>query len=186
MIETDLQFDPALLGLAQRVLKRRGFLVREGALSGLSNAPWLFAESDDFVLAIVAGRRLPDLELLESHAAPEFSEMLTHADLGPKRWDAYLVLVASGDSDERGNREVVDLQYNTRSLRRIVALGVSADEDAVLNVLATFMPLPDPPSGGLTSAFTELIEQLVINGVDRESAESAVEGYRRESMNDNA
>lgn len=34
MIETDLQFDPALLSLAQRVLERRGFLVREGALRG--------------------------------------------------------------------------------------------------------------------------------------------------------
>lgn len=134
----------------------------------------------------MAGRGIADLELLESHAAPELSEMLAHGDLGPKRWDAYLVLMASGDSDERGNREVIDLQYNTRSLRRIVALGVSADEEAVLTVLATFMPLPEPPSGGLTSAFTDLIEQLVINGVDRESAESAVDGYQREAMNEHA
>ncbi|HZW43607.1 MAG TPA: hypothetical protein VFF32_04330 [Dermatophilaceae bacterium] len=156
MIETELQFDPALLGLAHRVLKRRGFLVREGALRGLADAPWLLAESDDFVLAVVAGRGIADLELLESHAAPELGEMLAQGDLGPKRWDAYLVLMASGDSDERGNREVVDLQYNTRALRRIVALGVSADEEAVLSVLATFMPLPDPPSADVPHFSGEL------------------------------
>lgn len=185
-METDLRYDPALLALAQRVLKRHGFRIWEGLLRDLGDTPWVLAESDDFVLAVVAGRSLSDLELLESHAAPELGEMLTSGDLGPKRWDAYLVLMASGDSGARGKREVVDLQYNTRALRRIVALGVSADEDAVLGVLSTFMPLPDPPAGGLTSAFDELIDQLVINGIERERAEASVQEYRREAPTNDA
>ena len=186
MTENDPTYDPALLALAHRVLRQRGFRTREGVLRDLGDTPWLLAESDEFVVAVVAGRSLLDLELLETHAAPELGELLASGDLGAKRWDAYLVLMASGDSGARGNREVVDLQYNTRALRRIVALGVSADEDAVLGVLSTFMPLPEPRAGGLTSAFDELIDQLVINGIEHERAEAAVEEYRREAHTNDA
>lgn len=178
MSEIELHHDPALVAFARRVLAARGFRVRESQLPGLGDTPWLLAESELFVLAVVAGRGLEDLQILESYAAPALSELLVGADLGAKRWDAYLVLLASGDSAERGRRAVLDLQYNTRALRRIVVLGVSADEDAVLAALTTFVPLPDPPSGGLSSAFDELIEQLVINGVAHEIAEAAVAAYR--------
>ena len=112
------------------------------------------------------------------------SELLAEADLGAKRWDAYLILLASGGSDERGRRAVLDLQYNTRALRRIVALGVAADEDAVVSAPSTFMPLPDPPSGGLTAAFDDLIEQLVVNGIDRYRAHAAITAYRKSGSGD--
>ncbi len=186
MTEIELHHDPALVGFARRVLAGRGFRVSEGQLPGLGDTPWLLAESDLFVLAVVAGRGLEDLQILESYAAPALSELLAQAHVGAKRWDAYLILLASGDSDERGRRAVLDLQYNTRALRRIVALGVSADEDAVLGALSTFMPLPEPPSGGLTSAFDELIEQLVVNGVARDRAEAAVTAYRETGPVDGA
>jgi|tagenome__1003787_1003787.scaffolds.fasta_scaffold20718352_2 hypothetical protein len=184
MTEAELHHDPALLGLARRALAARGFRVSEGQLPGLGDTPWLLAESDLFVLAVVAGQGLQDLQILESYAAPVLSERLAEADLGAKRWDAYLILLASGGSDERGAREVLDLQYNTRALRRIVALGVAADEGAVLSALSTFMPLPDPPSGGLTAAFDDLIEQLVVNGIDRDRAQAAVTAYREPRSGD--
>ncbi len=184
MTEIELHHDPALVGLARRVLTGSGFRVSERQLPGLGDTPWLLAESDLFVLSVVAGRGLQDLQILESHAAPALSELLGQADIGAKRWDAYLILMASGDSEERGGRAVLDLQYNTRALRRIVALGVPAEEAAVLAALSTFMPLPEPPSGGLTSAFNELIDQLVINGIARDRALAAVAEYRAEGSAD--
>jgi len=178
MTDLDVHHDPALVALARRVLSRRGFRVSEGQLAGLGDTPWLIAESDLFVLAVVAGRGVNDLRILESHAATALSELLVGAGLGAKRWDAYLVLLASGDDDQRGGSDVLELQYNTRPFRRIVVLGISADEQAVLGALSTFMPLPEPTGSGLTSAFEELIEQLVINGIHRDRAVATVNTYR--------
>lgn len=180
----ELHHDPALVGLARRVLAGRGFRVSEAQLPGLGDTPWLLAENELFVLGVVAGEGLEDLQILETYAAPVLSELMAEADLGAKRWDAYLILLASGGSDERGNRAVVDLQYNTRALRRIVALGVPANEEAVAAALSTFLPLPEPPSGGLTAAFDDLIEQLVINGIDRKRAEASVVAFRESGSRD--
>lgn len=94
-----------------------------------------------------------------------------------KRWDAYVALLASSDADERGRPEVFDLQYNTRSLRRVVSLGVT--DTSIDEALAPFVSLPEPPPGGLPSAYEELVDQLVVHGVDKDRAEEAVAAYRR-------
>ncbi len=89
-----------------------------------------------------------------------------------------MVLLSSTGTDQRGAPDVVRLQYNTRSLRRLVCLGTPGREDAVAEALATFLPLPEPPPGGLPSAFDELVAQLVINGIPEEQAATAVTNYR--------
>lgn len=183
---TQLHHDPSLVALARRVLATRGFRVDETGLPGLGDTPWVLAESELFILGVVAGRGLQDLQVLESHAAAALGELVGRSNLGSKRWDAYLVLLASGDSEKRGQRAVVDLQYNTRALRRIVALGVSPDEESVRAALSTFMPLPEPRAGGITSAFDELIEQLVVNGIARERAVEAVAMHRSDGAGDDA
>jgi hypothetical protein len=170
--------DPRLLSIARRVLDEHRFRVQENQLGGLDDAAWLLAESEYFVLGVVAGQTFEDLAVLEGYVAAALGELLRGSDLGAKRWDSYVVLLASSGADQRGSPNVVQLQYNTRSLRRLISLGTAPHEDAVAGALATFLPLRDPPPGGLPSAFDELVEQLVINGITDEHAAAAVASYR--------
>lgn len=169
--------DPQLLAAARRVLTDEGFRVLESRMSAPADAPWLLAENRYFILAVIAGRTLADLQVFEGYLVAALTERLDVPALGPKRWDAYAVLLASGSEDERGLPEVVELQYNTRSFRRFVCLGVS--EPSVDDVLSPFFSLPDPPAGGLPSAFEELVNQLTVHGVDADRARSLVSDYQR-------
>jgi hypothetical protein len=170
--------DSQLLSVARRVLDKNHFRVRETQVDGLERATWLLAESEYFVLGVAAGKTFEDLVVLEGYIAAALGELLQDGELGAKRWDSYVVLLSSSGADQRGRPDVIRLQHNTRSLRRLVCLGTAAHDDAVTNALATFLPLPDAPAGGLPSAFDELVEQLVINGVRQEHATAAVTSYR--------
>lgn len=181
---TSLGSDASLLAVARRVLTHHHFRVQESQLPGLDDGAWLLAESEYFVLGLATGQTFDDLLVLEGYVVAALGELLQGSELGPKRWDSYVVLLASSDSDQRGRAEVVRLQYNTRSLRRLVSLGIAAHEEAVTSALATFLPLPDPPPGGLRSAFDELKQQLVINGIPDAQAAAAVATYRSTGRDD--
>jgi len=175
---TSVRGDSRLLSVARRVLDYHHFRVQEARVSRVDDAAWLLAENEYFVLGVTAGETFDDLLVLEGYVAAALGERLHSDGLGAKRWDSYVVLLASAGADQRGQPDVVRLQYNTRSLRRLVCLGTAAHEDAVASALATFLPLPDPPPGGLPSAFDELIQQLVINGIPPDRAAGAVANYR--------
>lgn len=175
---TSVNADPRLLSVARRVLDRHHFRVQETQLDGLDDVTWLLAESEYFVLGVAAGQTFDDLLVLEGYVAAALGELLQGSVLGAKRWDSYVVLLASSGADQRGRPGVVRLQYKTRSLRRLVCLGTAAHEDAIAGALATFLPLPDPPPGGLPSAFDELVQQLVLNGIPGEQAADVVARYR--------
>jgi hypothetical protein len=175
---TSVSADSLLLSVARRVLDEHQFRVQETLLDGLDDVAWLLGESEYFVLGVAAGQTFEDLVVLEGYVAAALGQLLEGSELGAKRWDSYVVLLASSGADQRGRPNVVRLQYNTRSLRRLVSLGTARHEDAVAGALATFLPLPDPPPGGLPSAFDELVQQLVINGIPDEQAAAAVASYR--------
>lgn len=176
--------DPQLLTAARRALVAHDFRVREAELPTARELSWLVAENENFILGVAAARTLDDLRVLEGHVAAALGELLKNPALGPKRWDAYAVLLASTDAEKRGTREVLSLEYNTRALRRVVSLGVT--EDAVAEALGPFFALPEPPEGGLPSPFDELIEQLVVNGLDRHRATHAVDYYRANGVLEDA
>jgi hypothetical protein len=174
---SELATDPRLLKVARRLLSTRGFRVRERQIKDL-DAGWLLGENEYFLLAVAAGETFDDLRVIEGYLAREMHEIFDAANLGSKRWDAYVVLLASSGIAERGHPDVVRLQYNTRSMRRLVCLGVQPNDESVSGALATFLPLPEPPPGGLTPAFDELVQQLVINGIPKERAAKALADYR--------
>lgn len=178
---TEVRLDTRLLLLARRILERHRFRVQERQVEGLQDATWLLAESDFFVLGIAAGLQLDDLLLLEGYVVEALGRLLQDNGLGAKRWDSYVVLLSTSGAEERGRPDVVRIQHNTRSIRRIVALGTAAHEEAVASALATFLPLQKPPVQGLRPPFDELVEQLVLNGVDHDQAEAAVTSYRSQS-----
>lgn len=175
-----------MLTTASALLRQSGFAVMKEHLHGAS-AGWVLAESDLFIVAVVAAEDLRDLREVESFAAPELIQRIEQADgVGGKRWDAYLVLLASRDAKAHEDaRELVTIGYDTRGMRRMVAVGVEPTKTNISNVLRPFLPLPEPPSGGLSDAFRDLSEQLILNGIDDEDARRVVAAFQdRGHLND--
>lgn len=97
--------------------------------------------------------------------------------MGAKRWDAYLVVLSEelvDDPDEA--RQLVELQYDMRGVRRLVATGVT-DRALVVEALRPFLPLPRPIPGGLSDALTDMVDQLTLNGIEQARAERYVAAF---------
>jgi hypothetical protein len=104
-------------------------------------------------------------------------ERIATPSVGAKKWDAYLVLLAEEIIDDPvQTRQLVELQYNTRGVRRLVATGVS-DRASIAYVLRPFLPLPRPVPGGLSDSLSGLTDQLVLNGIERDKAERYVAAF---------
>ncbi len=74
--------------------------------------------------------------------------------------------------------QLVDMEYDTRGVRRLIAVAVEPTDDDIRRVLRPFIPLPPPAPGGLSDAFTDLREQLVLNGVGDEDARRVVSAFQ--------
>ena len=170
----EIDIDLALLSEVRQLLERVGFTVNSAELSA-AHLPWLLAENDLFAVGIAAARTLEDLLKLEAYATPVLTDRIKEA--GAKRWDAYLVLLAREDREARGTREVRNLQYDTHLFRRVVNLGVHADEESVRRALRPFLPLPSPSEQMLAPALNDLVDELVLQGIDRNQALEAVHDY---------
>lgn len=170
---------PGLLVEAARVLSENGFAVINEPLDGADTA-WVLAENDLFIVAVAAAQDVDDLRRVESFAAPELIDRLSASrDVGGKRWDAYLVLVSPRDIDEPSDtRGLVDMEYNTHGVRRLVSVAVEPTKEDLRRVLRPFIPLPPPTPGGLDDAFDDLREQLVVNGVEEPEAERIVRVFQ--------
>lgn len=174
---TNLAFsDSPLLRDAEEILSGAGFLTRHEYIAEVTT-PWLLAENEFFVVAVVAAATLPDAEHVEAFAAAELLNRVSTVDVGGKRWDAYLVILCEElVSDPAATRRLVELQYDMRGIRRLVATGVT-DSGPVADALRPFLPLPPPMPGGLADAFAALVDQLTLNGIEQAKAELYVTAY---------
>jgi hypothetical protein len=165
-----------LLRDAEAVLISAGFLTLHEYVSEVTT-PWLLAENEFFVIAIVVAPTLTDAERIESFAAAELLQRVSARDVGGKRWDAYLVVLCEEPvNDPEATRRLVKLQYEMRGVRRLVATGVT-DSGPVREALRPFLPLPPPMPGGVADAFSALVDQLTLNGIDQAKAELYVAAY---------
>ncbi len=166
-----------LLEVASRVLAGNGFTVATEVLD-VSSTPWLLAENDLFIVSVAAGLAMEDLRRIEPVAAQALLDRVASSAAGTKRWDAYLVLIAPQRADNAVHaRQLIDLQYDTRGLRRLVALDVQPTNEDVKRVLRPFIPLPPTQPDTVDDAFNDLREQLVVNGVTRSEAERMVNAF---------
>jgi hypothetical protein len=169
-----VEIDLTLLAEARRLLEKYGFTVAEAELTSV-RLPWLLAENGLFALGVVAARTLRELITLETYATPVLAQLIRGA--GPKRWDTYLVMLARGDREARGTQEVRNLQYDTNQLRRVVNLGVQADEESVRRAFRPFLPLPSPLGNFSGSAVDDLLDELVLQGIDPDHARQTLNIY---------
>lgn len=169
----------SLLSEAARVLQGNDFAVVSELLEGTeAETQWVLAESDLFIIAVVAAQDLSELRKVEAWAAPGLVERITQRQAGSKRWDAYLVLMTQGTVDDDDARKLVDLEYDTKGVRRVVAVDMEPTNADVRRVLQPFLPLGEHSGAELQDAFRDLEDQLVVHGVDSTEAQEMVAMFR--------
>ena len=178
-------FENQLLELAKIVLERAGFFTeRLDFVLGdppAEERPLLLAQDRFFILAVGSAATVADLSALEPAAVSVLTERAAASQLGAKQWDLYLVLLAEQPAadDGRTSSELVALNYNTRSIRRLAHAGVAPSVEAIERALRPFLPLPEVSEAAvLEDALTLLEQELTREGVAQDLAGRSLAAFR--------
>lgn len=169
--------DDDLLQVARAVLTGQGFQVE--MLGGTIDL--VLAENSYFVVAVAAMNTIGELIHAEPVALDALAQLLESAILGPKKWDAYLVLLTQEKSAESDDvtRDLYAINYDTSRLRRIAHTGVDPTPDAVSHALAPFVAPSSKTSIRQGEAFESLLQVLVSRGVDEDLARRAITAFEQ-------
>lgn len=180
MIEhsTLVNWDRDLLALGRSVLLDEGYAVED--VTG--DISLLLAENPYFLIAVTATSTIAQLLTAQSLAEARMAERLAASDPGPKRWDAYLILLTQERSPEnkQTTRDLFGINYDTSSLRRIAHAGVQATLVGVREALTPFVApieLDDPSI--VQDPFDAMLLALAARGVDRDLAGRAIAGFKQ-------
>lgn len=170
--------DSELLAIVETILGEQGYAVER-----LENPfSMILAENVFFVIAVVSCHTIQDLTYAQGAAEQALVERLATVNLGPKKWDAYLVLLTQERSreDDLVTRELYAINYDTTRLRRIAHTAVSATSVSVSHAMAPFLA---PPEGSAMNMpgdpFARLLDALEARGVDRNIADRAISAFEQ-------
>jgi len=175
--ELRITSDRELLSLATSVLE--GELFRVESLD--SNPTVLLAENQYFFVAVVATSTIEQLLIAESLVEAIVGEYLEAADPGPKRWDAYLVLLTQerAPEDDATTRQLFSINYDTSRMRRLARSGVELTLRAVRDSLNPFVsPILLENLAVSMDPLDAMVDELTNRGIDRDVAEKSVVAFR--------
>jgi hypothetical protein len=170
--------DRELLALARSVLADEGYVIEQ--VDG--EVALLLGENAYFLVGVSATPTIAQLLLAEPLAQSAISHRLVSSDPGPKRWDAYMILMTQERSPEnpKTTRDLFDINYDTSGLRRIAHTGVQATLAGVRNALTPFVApieLDDPSIG--RDPFDAMVEALAARGVERDLGSRATTAFKQ-------
>lgn len=169
--------DADVAAIAKEVLVSEGF-----AHEGVEEHRILLAENRYFILALAATPTISELLVAEPIVENALGERLKTADVGPKLWDAYVVLLTQERPSEEGSasRPLFGINYDTRGFRRIARAGVEATVRGVRNALTPFVqPVRLEEAGLASDPFDLMVRALIKHGIDSELASRAVDIFRQ-------
>lgn len=169
----NLRSDEELLALAQIVLVDNGFVVE----SIDERLHMLLAENHYFVIAIIAPSTIRTLMQAESIAFQILEQRISRSEIGPKKWDAYLVLLTQerSNEDDETTRGLYAINHDMSHLRRMAHTDVEPTAAAVARALSTFLEpihLEDEPDR--VDALETLADSLSSRGVEDDLVQRAV------------
>lgn len=172
-----IRIDDDLQAIAESVLDEAGFatdlLTADGGC--------LLAENEYSILVVVAVPTLADLLNAEPLVESALQSRIDESEVGPKVWDAYLVLLSQERLADEGEgfRPLFGINYDTRGFRRIARTGVEPTVRGVRSALSPFVePIRLEDAGIRADPLASLAEALVSNGVQQDLATRAIQVYR--------
>lgn len=178
---SDFLSDESLLELADFVLESAGYAVMRLSTSDMTAS---IAENDNNIVIVAALVSPEDLVEAEPVVARQLTEKLVARDVGAKKWDAYVVLLSAQRASDDQTESLANLANNLRRVRRVIRVGVEPTRAAVSRALRLLLPLPEPPTERAIADPLELMrERLLIDGVDPNVVQTALEVFRLEQQN---
>ena len=137
--QVGIRIDEDLQALVASVLESAGFVTAVTA----DPAGCILAENEFAILVVVAVPTMADLLASEPMVEELLRSRVDASDVGPKLWDAYLVLLTQErlSEDGEGLRPLYGINYDTRGFRRIARTGVKATLSEVRAALSPFVCL---------------------------------------------
>ena len=178
--------DEDLLTLARSVLSEAGFTQKEVKLQ---DTAVLLAENEYCIVALAATPTMDDLVAAEPHVEAFLQKGVEGADIGPKLWDAYVVLLTQERPSEQGSgvRKLFTINYDTHGFRRMARVGIEATIEGVRAALTPFVePVRLEDRELITAPLAALSAELIRRGIDESVATRAVEIYQRGGQLDDA
>jgi hypothetical protein len=157
---TPTRSDPDLFTLAREVLGEEGYVIQEVNETGLDV---LLAENPYFIVAVATAPTIDELILAEGRGEEILQARLRGADVGPKVWDAYLVLLTQERLVDGGEatRQLFSINYDTRAIRRIAQSDVNPTLRDVRLALRPFVaPLELDDRTIAMDAFSTFVDAL--------------------------
>lgn len=166
-----------IVDLAAVQLASAGFTVEMAV--GDSGSGLLLAENELFVVGIGSTSEVAKIEPLVDELALTLVDRVSDVDIGPKRWDVYLVVLCSGLPEEGERERITSITRNLHNFRRIVRVEVLATQASVSSALSMFLPFAKRELSDVTrDALSLLAEELPLHGVDQAEAMQVIESYR--------
>ena len=178
--------DEDLFALARTVLSEAGFAQEKVKLQ---DTAVLLAENEYCIVALAATPTMDDLVAAEPHLEAYLRKGVEDADIGPKLWDVYVVLLTQEKPSEQGSGllPLFTINYDTRGFRRIARVGIEATTQGVRNALISFVEPVKLENRELTTApLVALSDELISYGIEESVATRAVEIYQTGGQLDDA
>lgn len=165
-----------LLGPAALLLRSYGYQTDSAGIGG--GATLLLAENDYFALGVAEFEAPAHLSAVEEACASALAKRIS-TEAGPKRWDAYLILLSTTVQDDETMPEAVaNIVYNTRFFRRLVRWSVAPESNSLERALRPFLPFTAAQAGLSTGPVDRLKESMASYGVSRDEADHAIALWR--------
>ena len=178
--------DEDLFAFARNVLSEAGFAQEEVKLQ---DTAVLLAENEYCIVALAATPTMDDLVAAEPHLEAYLNKGVGGADIGPKIWDIYVVLLTQEKPSEQGSGllPLFEINYDTRGFRRMARVGIEATTQGVRNALIPFVPPVKLEDKEITTApLVALSDELISRGIEESVATRAVEIYQTGGQLDDA
>ncbi|WP_140425745.1 hypothetical protein [Cryobacterium sp. N19] len=164
--------------MTKTVLSNQGFQVESMG----EHFNMIVAENSNFVVAVAAMNTIQNLILAEPVALDAIARRIQSVELGPKKWDTYLVLLTQEKSaeDDDITRDLYAINHDTSRLRRIAHTGVDPTPEAVRHALAPFIePVTPTTLIAHTDALDAMLSTLISGDVSEELARRAVVAFEQ-------
>lgn len=167
------RFDPELLRLARSVLSESDFAVELVE----AEVPMLLAENRYFVVGVVAPSTIHQLLSVESLAFEALEGRISSSEMGPKKWDAYLVMMTQekASDDDETTRGLFAINHDTSHLRRMAHTDIELTRASVTRALSAFLePVEVDEADTRSDALLALVQSLTQRGIPESLAAKAV------------
>jgi hypothetical protein len=172
----EIASDDELLAIADTVLTSDGYATSSASVGGF---PTLLAEDEDNVLIVAALITVRDVLRIEPDISKALTNRLGSVELGPKKWDGYVVLLTAQPGQSDTTDDLFHLTYNLLQIRRIVRVGVSPTIAGVERALRALLRLPKAADSlGVDDPLSAMQSRLVADGLDPVAVDEAVTAFR--------